>query len=242
MMRPTLLKFAFALTLILLPGSSALGQVTSSLSGTVTDPNGAVVAGAMIMVKSAATGTEYKALSSGSGVYTVPSLASGTYSVTVSGSGFKQIVVRDVKVDAGIPATVNVTLEVGAASESVVVQGGGEILQTQSTNIATTLNVNQIINLPLNSRNALNFIVFLPGVDTPGLARDSTINGLPENAINITLDGVNVQDNFNKTGDGFFARVAPRLDAIEEVTVSTATPGADNGAGGAVQIKFITRR
>jgi hypothetical protein len=150
--------------------------------------------------------------------------------------------VQNVKIDAGIPANVNVTLEVGAANESVIVQGGAEVVQSQSANISTTLNVNQIINLPLNSRNALNFIVFLPGVDTPGVARDSTINGLPENAINITLDGINVQDNFNKTGDGFFARVAPRLDAIQEVTVSTATPGAENGAGGAAQIKFVTRQ
>ncbi len=171
---------------------TAYGQVTSSLSGTVMDPNGAVVSGAIIMVKSVATGAEFKATSSGSGAYTVPSLGTGTYNVVVSAPGFKQVEVRDVKIDAGIPATVNVTLEVGAANESVVVQGGAEVIQSQSSNISTTLNVKQIINLPLNSRNALNFIVFLPGVDTPGLARDSSINGLPENAINITLDGVNV--------------------------------------------------
>ncbi len=223
-------------------GMSVFGQVTSNLSGTVTDPNGAVLAGATIEVKNTATGAEFRATSSNSGSYTVPSLGAGTYVVVISSPGFKQVIVRDVKIDAGVPANLNVTLEVGAATESVTVQGGAEILQTQSANISTTLNVNQIINLPLNSRNALNFIVFLPGVDTPGLTRDATINGLPENAINITLDGINVQDNFNKTGDGFFARVAPRLDAIQEVTVSTATPGANNGGGGATQIKFVTRQ
>jgi hypothetical protein len=221
---------------------TALAQVSAPLSGTVTDPDGAVISGATVTVQNPATGAEFKTTSSGSGTYTIPSLSTGTYKVTVSASGFKTAVVQNVKIDAGIPANVNVTLEVGAANESVIVQGGAEVVQSQSANISTTLNVNQIINLPLNSRNALNFIVFLPGVDTPGVARDSTINGLPENAINITLDGINVQDNFNKTGDGFFARVAPRLDAIQEVTVSTATPGAENGAGGAAQIKFVTRQ
>src|SRR5262245_28995617 len=234
---------AFALIVfVALASAIAFGQVTSSLSGTVTDPTGAVVSGASVIVKNAATGAEFKAMTSGSGTYTVPSLGTGTYTMAVTAQGFKQSQVQEVKIDAGIPANVNVTLEVGAANESVVIQGGAEMLQSQSANIATTLNVKQIINLPLVSRNALNFIVFMPGVDTPGQNRDSTINGLPENAINITLDGVNVQDNFNKTGDGFFARVSPRLDAIEEVTVSTATPGADNGGGGAAQIKFVTRQ
>lgn len=234
----SVIAIAFALLMSL----TAFAQVSAPLSGTVTDPDGAVISGASVTVQNPATGAEFKATSSGSGTYTIPSLSTGTYKVTVSAPGFKTAVVQNVKIDAGIPANVNVTLEVGAASDSVVVQGGAEVLQSQSANISTTLSVNQIINLPLNSRNALNFIVFLPGVDTPGVARDSTINGLPENAINITLDGINVQDNFNKTGDGFFARVAPRLDAIQEVTVSTATPGAENGAGGAAQIKFITRQ
>src|SRR5262249_2253707 len=79
---------------------TAFGQVSSSISGTVHDPDGAVVSGATIVVKNAATSAEFKATSSGSGVYTVPSLGSGTYSVTVFAQGFKQVVVRDVKLDA----------------------------------------------------------------------------------------------------------------------------------------------
>ncbi len=241
-MKPKTVLSLFVLPFALCLSLTVAAQVSAPLSGTITDPNGAVVSGATIEVRNLATGADFRAASSSSGAYTVPSLGAGTYNVTVTAGGFKTVVVRDVKIDAGVPATVNITLEVGAASESVTVQGGAEVLQTQSANISTTLNVNQIINLPLNSRNALNFIVFLPGVDAPGLTRDATINGLPENAINITIDGINVQDNNNKTTDGFFARVAPRLDAIQEVTVSTATPGADNGGGGATQIKFVTRQ
>ncbi len=67
------------------------------------------------------------------------------------------------------------------------------------------------------------------------------MNGLPQSAINITLDGINVQDNTLKTTDGFFTIVQPRLDAIEEVTVSSAAQGADGAGQGAIQIKFVTR-
>ncbi len=103
------------------------------------------------------------------------------------------------------------------------------------------MNVNQIANLPLVSRNALDFVVFLPGTNTPTTPRNSTINGLPQGAINITIDGINTQDNTLKSTDGFFSYISPRLDAIEEVTVSTATPGAESGGQGAVQIRFVTR-
>src|SRR5262249_24776526 len=92
------------------------------------------------------------------------------------------------------------------------------------------------------SRNASDFIVMLPGVNTPTTARNSTVNGLPQSALNITLDGINVQDNYNKGADGFYSRVDARLDAIEEVTVSTATPGTESLAKGAIQIKYVTRQ
>src|SRR5262249_21483478 len=215
---PTLIIVAAQVVLCSL---TVFGQVSSSLSGTVTDPTGAVVYGATVIVKDVATGTEFQAISSANGAYNVPSIGSGTYLVKISAPGFKQVVVRDVKVDAGTPATVNVTLEIGMASESVVIQGGGEVLQTQSANVATTLSVTQIVGLPLQTRNVLDFVVFLPGTNTIGVARDSTFNGLPQSSINITIDGINTQDNYNKTGDGFYSRISPRLDSIEEVTVST---------------------
>src|SRR5688572_33181750 len=87
----------------------------------------------------------------------------------------------------------------------------------------------------------MDFVNYLPGVSTPGGNRDATINGLPRGTINITLDGVNVQDNTLRTSDGFFAIVSPRLDAIEEVTVSTASQDSVDSGQGAVQVKFVTR-
>ena len=95
--------------------------------------------------------------------------------------------------------------------------------------------------MPLGSRDTLQFVTLLPGVNTPGGNRDSTVNGLPQSSINITVDGVSVQDNYLKSTDGFFARMSPRLDAIEEVTVTTAGNGAEASSQGAIQIRFTTR-
>src|SRR5258707_7356016 len=89
----------------------------------------------------------------------------------------------------------------------------------------------------------MDSVNLLPGVPAAVGNRQASINGLPRSAINITLDGVNIQDNTNKgvSDDGFFAIVAPSLDAVEEVTVSTAAQGPDATADGAAQIKFVTR-
>jgi len=214
---------------------------TAPLSGSVLDPTGAVISGAMVVVKNNATGAEFRVNTASNGTYTVPSLGSGTYTVTVEAQGFKKTVVQDVKIDAGVPATANVTMEVGAASESVVIQGGAEVLQTQSANVATTITGRQITELPFTSRDALDLVLLLPGTSTPGRPRTSTVNGLPKGALNLTMDGINIQDNTLKSSDGFFTYIRPRIDAVEEVTVSTATPGAESAGEGAVQIKFVTK-
>ena len=98
----------------------------------------------------------------------------------------------------------------------------------------------QLTKLPLVSRNALSAVMFLPGVEQTGGYRAATVNGLPQNTISITLDGIGIGNNL-QSGDGFYAQVFPRMDAIEEVTVTGATPDAGSGAQGSVQIAFATR-
>ena len=219
----------------------AQGGATSTLAGVVQDSSGGAIPGASVVVKNNATGATFEAVSTDNGTFTIPALNAGSYTVTVTLQGFKTYVANDVRVNAGTPASVRATLEVGGIAETVTVQGGAEIIQTQSSTVASTLSANQISNLPLTSRNAIDFVTFLPGVQTPGSNRDSTVNGLPQSTINITVDGMNVQDNYLKTSDGFFARMSPRLDAVEEVTVTTAAAGAESSGQGAVQIRFVTR-
>src|SRR5262249_21482763 len=93
-------------------------------------------------------------------------------------------------------------------------------------------------------KNAMYALAFLPGVNAPSSShsqRSSTVLGLPQSALAIVLDGVNVQDQAVKSTDGFYADIRPQTDAVEQVTVSEGTPGADSSGQGAVQIKFVTR-
>jgi hypothetical protein len=231
---------ACAALAIAVPGFGQ-GGTSSTLSGVVLDNSGGVIPGADVTVKNDATGVVQTSVTNGQGAFSLPGLNVGTYTVTVTLQGFKTFISRGVVLTTGAPAHVKAVLEVGGMTEQVTVSSSSEIIQTQSSTVSTTLNTNQIVKLPMTSRSAMDFVNLLPGVSTPGGNRNATINGLPQGTINITLDGVNIQDNTLKTGDGFFAIVSPRLDAIEEVTVTTASQGVDASGQGAVQIKFVTR-
>jgi hypothetical protein len=225
------------------PAGYGQGASNASLSGTVIDSSGGVVPGADVTVKSKGTGQEFKTVTADNGIFSILSLFAGNYTVTVSAPGFKQAVFNDVVIVAATPNTLKVTLQVGGSNESVIVEAGVEIVQSQSANIATTLNVKQISQLPLQARNVIYYLMQLPGVSSAATAspRNSTVNGMPSTAYNITIDGLNTQDNLLKDSDGFFSYIYPTMDAIQEVTLSTATPGAESGGQGAIQIKFVTR-
>ncbi len=241
-MRDTTPKYLFAFLLVACHTIFALGQgATGSLSGSVADPKGAVVAGATVVVTSVATNQEFTAQTNDEGVFYVPSLPSGIYRAAISAQSFKNALVTGIKIDVGKPSSINVSLEIGSANETVTVVGGGELLQTQSATVGTTLTGRQITDLPTASRDALDLVLAMPGTSTVGRPRQSSINGLPKGALNITMDGLNVQDNLGKSSDGFFTFIRPRTDAISEVTVSTSNPGAESAAEGAVQVKFVTQ-
>ena len=229
--------------MLVLVGTLAYGQgsVTTTLSGTVTDSSGGEIPGADVTVKNNATAAVSNGVSGANGEFTIPALPPGSYTVTIALMGFKTWSSPDLTLNAAVPASIKAVLEVGKLEETVIVEGAAQLVQTQTSAVATTLNVKQIANLPI-SRAAFDVVLFTPGIATSdGSLRDSTVNGLPGSVTNITLDGMNIQDNYAKSWDGMFTRVSPRLDAVEEVTVGIAAQGADMGGQGAVQIKFITR-
>jgi hypothetical protein len=219
----------------------AQGGATASLSGVVVDAGGGVVPGATVIVKSLATGTQFETVSNTDGLFSVPALAAGPYSITVSLTGFKTAVISDVRAAIGTPVSIKAVLEVGSLSETITVSSSSDIVNTTTPTISSTMNVDQINKLPMPTRNAINAVTFLPGVNTSDINRNSNFNGLPDSFVAITLDGINNNDNFNKSTEGLFAMVTPRQDAIEAVTVTTAVGGADVGGHGAVSINFATR-
>lgn len=237
-------KFSKVLVLLLLFWCSQFAvqaQTTGSIAGTITDPNGAVVPGATVSIKGEG-GQEFTATTGNNGTYIVPAVANGLYTVTVKASGFKTSVTSNVKVDVGSPTTVDMSLQIGEVGETVVITSGGEVLQTQTATVGTTITGRQITDTPIASRDALDLIALLPGTASVGAPRRSSVNGLPKGSLSITIDGVDVQDNLLRSSDGYFTYVRPRVDAIEEVNLSTSNPGAESGGDGAVQIRFVTRR
>jgi hypothetical protein len=212
---------------------------TATLSGVVVDTDGGAIPGATVVVKNNGTSVSIEAVSNSTGRFSFPGLQPGTYTVTVSLTGFKTFVANEVRLVTASTADITAKLEIGALSETIEVKAGAELVQTQSPAVTTTLSTEQLSELPLVSRNALYSVAMLPGVSTTGGPRNSLINGLPNNTVNITIDGVGTGNALQST-DGFFSMVTPRMDAVEEITVTGAVPGVSSGAG-SVQIAFRTR-
>src|SRR5436190_4530431 len=227
--------FALPLFFLFLSSAVVLAQTTGSISGKVEDVNGALVPNAKIVVRGPG-GQEYTAVTTDSGTYRIPAVGNGIYTVTITANGFKSAVVNEVKVDVGTPATVNAKLEIGDVSQVVEVVGGAEVLQTQSATVGTNMTGRQIIETPIQSRDALDLIVNLPGTNTIGAVRTSTINGLPKSALSVSIDGIDANTSLLKASDGFFTFIRPRIDAIDEVTVSTSNPGVDSSGDSAAQV------
>lgn len=220
----------------------AYGQVdVSSVSGIVKDPTGAAVPGALITVTSVATNNKYSTSTSEKGEYTVPALPAGAYQMDVTKAGFKAERVSNVQLLVGVPASVVVTLQVGQTSDTVEVTAGASLVQAETADVSTNLSGRQLTDLPFATRNAVELLVNAPGTSTPTTPRSSTINGLPKGAINITIDGMNTQDNNLKSSDGYFSYIYPSVDALEEVTMQTSAAGVDSTSQGGAQIKFVTR-
>jgi len=214
---------------------------TSRMDGMVTDPSGAAVPGAEVTVTNLATDQISKTTTTEHGEWALPSMPAGTYKITITKPGFKAGLAPGVEVNAGVPATVNIKLEVGAATETVEVVGGTDIVQTSSAAVSSTISGRQIFELPFATRNAVELLVTQPGVQTPTNPRSSSVNGLPRGALNVTIDGMNTQDNMLKSSDGFFSYIYPTVDSLDELTVTTSAGAADSSGQGAAQIKFTTK-
>lgn len=230
------------LPVFLLLSSFAFGQGTTSLvSGTVQDPSSAAVPGAVVTMTSVETGQVITTVTNEKGEYAMPSVPPGTYRIGFTKAGFKSELKEGVVVEAGVPITANVKLEVGQATETVVVQGGAELVQTTSAELSSTITGRQINELPTATRNGMESFLQLPGTQTLTGYRDSYVNGLPRESLNVTIDGISTNDQWLKSSDGFFSYIMPSVDSLEEVTLSTSAGGVDSTAQGGAQLKFTTK-
>src|SRR5215475_9238716 len=220
-----------ALCLCLLAGgaSASLAQTTGSatLRGIVKDPNGALVSGATVTMKSLRTQSERKAKTNSDGNYAFTAIEPGAYELKVEAGGFKVLSQTGVTISPGDNRGLDFTLEVGATSETVVVSGTLEEIKTETGERTNTITAKQIENLSLISRNSLELLRILPGVVAPdssvyattgtgfGDAGQYNVNGQRGQNNNVSVDGSRVID----IGCNCGGIVSLNNDFVQEVTV-----------------------
>ena len=234
-------RFSIALLLIVFSSVMAFAQgtTTGSLKGTVSGPDG-VLPGATVTATDNNTRREQTVTSSGDGSYSFTQLEFGTYTIRVTAAGFKTLVANEQKIDVGREATLNLTLEVGEVSAEVVVTAGADVVTATTAQVSNTVSPQQILSLPLLTRNPLALTALQAGVSSNS-AQNTTINGMRTTFTNITRDGINIQDPFIRTNATDFAPGRPSVDDTGEFTITTTNQEADQGYGGA-QIRLVTPR
>ncbi len=220
-----------------------LAQVqTGTLLVSVTDPSQAVIPGAHVKVVDLATSREYSGTTDATGVFTFTNLPYGFYSVTVEAQGFSKFTAARVQVNVAQTAQVVARMALSKVGIEVLVVAEQTVVQTESSELKSSVDRAQIINLPLPTRNPLDLVRLMPGIVTPtsSTIADAFVHGLRGNSTNLTQDGINVADNFVKTS-AFFAISAPTVDTVGEFNVSIGGIGVDAGFG-AAQVNIITHR
>ena len=211
-------------------------EVTASITGTITDPSGAAVAGATVTATSQERGQTYTGTTNESGLYRIAQLPVGSYAIKVEKAGFALASVPPFVLTLNQVARIDVGMKVGKASETVEVTGAAPVLETDATQVNTIINAATNDNLPLASRNYVQLTLLAPGAvstdpssfsngnNTGGYGGRPLINGNREQANNFLLDGM---DN-NQVSDNLLG-YTPAPDAIQEFNLITNNAPAEFG-------------
>jgi hypothetical protein len=212
---------------------------TGAIVGTVLDPQGLPVQGAKVTLTNQGTNYDYTTVTSSTGAFEFERIDSGVYRVTVVTDSFRTAVVSDIKLDAATDYSVPpIKLEVGPSKESITVVAGAEIVNTTNTEVSSTVEKQQIDDLPILDRNPLNLLGLEAGVNQNG-ATTTVINGQRSTYSNLTLDGINIQDNFIRENDLDFSPNLPFNSQAQEFTVINQNAGVEYG-NGASQVSIVT--
>ena len=242
-------QLSFAVALFVLSLSvAALAQDTAQITGTVTDSTGAAIPNAQVKVTNLQQGLTRTAPTNGSGSYLFAALPIGTFDISVTAQGFKTYQAKGVVLRVGEKARVDVSMEVGATSTEVTVEGSAIAqVETQSSDLGGTLNSKAVTGLELNGRDFKQLITLVPGVSNQtgsdegqvGVAANNSysVNGGRVEYNNWEVDGGDIQDN----GSNNTINVTPSIDAIGEFKVMTSNYGAQYGRDGSGTIEVETK-
>ena len=238
MIRKRTTRVLLVLGLLAIAALPARAQITTgTVSGTVKDPQGAVVPGATVVLISETKGTKSNPeITNSTGDYVIPNVTADTYSVEISMEGFKTVQRKNVKVSGGDRVVVPVvTLEVGGASETVNVQAESPMIQAQSGERSFAVATEQIEKLPINHTNFTSVVSLTPGVVSGGASAGGTrLGGAGQN--NIMMDGASAMDTGN---NGQMLNM--NVESIAEVKVLTQGYQAEYGRSSGLQITAVTK-
>lgn len=227
--------------------NAAFGQVTNTTAvGVVTDASGAAVANAAVVLVDTDRNQSYSATSNAQGEFRINLLPAGHYQLTVTAAGFKKQVQQGITLSAGVPATLDTSLQVGETSEQIDVTATVATVNTASAEIGTTIERRQITELPLVDRNPYTLLDITPGVQSNA---NSIVLGYPEQRTKINggvdagtgsvsyyLDGATNMTSLRNTGN-----IVPNPDSTQEFRVQTSGYSADQGRFASGVINVVTR-
>lgn len=241
------MRLRLCLLFLLFSALAAFAQSDrGTITGAISDPAGAVVAGAMIEAKNVATGAVYPTASSGTGNYTIAQLPAGSYELSVVVPGFKKFIRTGLVVEVAGTLRIDATLEVGSATESVTITEAIQLLKTEGGEVATNIATSTLNDLPIltlsgaaaagfgsanslgNIRNPLASVTLLPGarITTDSIMR---INGMPSNSQAINIEGQDATNGFIKQQNQI---AQSGVEAIQEVAIQTSNFAAEYGQAG----------
>jgi hypothetical protein len=212
-------------------GFQAWGQIgTATITGTVTDPTGAAVAGAKVLVVETSMNFESRSETNSEGIFRIQSLQPGTYDVTFEASGFKRLVQRGLLLKVGDVMPVNAALQLGQLTEQVQVSSQGELLETETSSTSTVTEGETLYKMPLYQRYVLNTLNLNPGMTMNGYAYGGSLGGFNvagqrSTGTTVFEDGVFGNDPIASTGTD----IKPVENSVEEVQVVTGTLPAEYG-------------
>lgn len=231
---------------LLLSSITLLGQVTGALSGQVTDPSGAVIPDAKVVIRNSGTGAERTLITDVNGRYVAEALPVGLYEISVTVQGFKKALREGIQLPVAARVAVDFKLELGQVTDTVAVTAEAPLVKTETGEVSYLVDRKQITELSINNRTVMALQQLIPGASRTGAdelglsfasGRAFAVNGLRDKYTGLMVDGVQNTDMGNQSG----LMTNPGMETIGEVRMLVSNYSAEYGTAGGANMLLVTR-